>query len=886
MKKLVSVLCLAAVFAFAMTFAIGDADANTEMSTSSMTPITLSGGELWPAAIAVDASNNLYVADAYNGKVFKIDASGATLASAVVDNPTAVALDAAGRVLVAKDYGTVLTILEADLTASASSFTDDGGNPGFYEVQDFAVDPATGDIYVADASSNRIKRFSSAYVYLDDVNFTFTKPYSVAVRNDAGRGMELCVGHRPFGFIISSYGNGNGDKAEMRCVNPTTGTTGWTYNAYGFQAAQISMPADLAVGPGDSLDNLLYMADPAQYALRAWNPSVGGSNTGYVRYVYDTNELMRGVTAAAVSSSGIIYVASLNTHDIKRFAIEGGFVVSPSAVTWDEEAPVVKNTPSPTAKTVSIENGWTSGITVSCTPNDSWVLVNNCPGTPIAGGATHNAGITVDASDPSLVGGWNYGSVTFTNEFGDSSTVDVAAFVIDCSDAVPVLSVQPGEMDFVFEEGRGAQSRLANLYLCSDSLPMPDVNAVSSNGALCDVTVDNVLHQLTVICDVDGYTPGILPPVTITITDAGNLPQPTAAPATLLLNVEVIEATPRYVAVTMGPGNTNNSEVRLLNTDTAWSQDFAFTAYDATNVLYGSRPAMGDVDSDGLQEIIVAKGSNSANNAEVKVFRPDGTPLTGANLVAFSTAMTNGARLAAGDLVGDGYDEVVVGSSVGGSLVRVFSYDDVARSLDDTGIILNPGFAAANSGVNLAVQDLDGDGNAEILAAPASKTAAPEVKAWSVDDTGGFGSWAAVPYSFGGAAIETALAGISQGGATIAAGMSKVAVGSGYNNNTDTFGLVEVYNRDGSLCSTIVHNDTNSRLVSGIEISVGDVDNDGYAEVLISGGGNSASDSQVSVYDVENGSGCITSPVGPTSTIGPVFGPALYGAKTAIGTWQ
>jgi len=116
--------------------------------------------------------------------------------------------------------------------------------------------------------------------------------------------------------------------------------------------------------------------------------------------------------------------------------------------------------------------------------------------------------------------------------------------------------------------------------------------------------------------------------------------------------------------------------------------------------------------------------------------------------------------------------------------------------------------------------------------------------------------------------------------------MSKVAVGSGYNNNTDTFGLVEVYNRDGSLCSTIVHNDTNSRLVSGIEISVGDVDNDGYAEVLISGGGNSASDSQVSVYDVENGSGCITSPVGPTSTIGPVFGPALYGAKTAIGTWQ
>ena len=243
-------------------------------------------------------------------------------------------------------------------------------------------------------------------------------------------------------------------------------------------------------------------------------------------------------------------------------------------------------------------------------------------------------------------------------------------------------------------------------------------------------------------------------------------------------------------------------------------------------------------------------------------------------------------QLAAGDLDGDGYDEVVVGSSTTGSLLRVFSYDPAAKTLDDTGIILNPGFTASNTGVNVAVQDLNLDGVAEILAAPASKLAAPEVKAWSVDSSAGIGAWTAVPYSFGGADIETPLTGVVQGGASIAAGMSKVAIGSGYTNNSTVYGLIEVYNADGSLCSTINHNDLNSRLASGIEVSVGDVDNDGLAEVLVSGGANPASDSKVSVYDVENTGGCITSPAAPTSTIGPVFGPALYGAKTALGTWQ
>jgi len=876
MRKTGSVICLVAALAFALVFAVGDASAATQEPTANMAPITLSGGELWGSAIALDSSNNLYVADAYNGKVYKFDSSGAKVGEVNAANATAIEVDGSGNVLVATDYGTQVKILTSGLVDTLQALT---GGPVFYEIQDIALDPATGDLYLADASSNVVSKFNSSYAHVSNVTYTtFEKPYSLTVK-----GSDLCVGDRPYALIISSYDNGYGDTARLRCNNKNTGVSTWQYvtQKFGYQEHMISMPAGLEV---DIDGSLIWVVDPAQFALRAFDPALGDSLTAYVRYIHDVNQPMRGVTDAAISKTGVVFISSLNTHDIKRFALDGGFMVGPSALSFQD---VVLNAPMPAEKLVTIENPGASAMTVSCTPSDPWIVVNatDCPGgsvsVPAAGFV--EVGITVDSYDGTLTAGLPYnGAVTFTNPFGDSMDVTVAMTTMACSDAVPVLVAQPGNISFTLEEFRNGQSRVVDLLLCSDTLPIPNVSATSNN-PLCTVSEDNVLHKVTITCNPGSAetSPDL---ATITITDVSG--SPTAAPALVNVTIETLATTPRYMAVTMGPDAINDSGVLVLNTDSAFSQDFAFTAYDAATVSYGGRPSMGDVDGDNLQEIIVAKGSNEANNAEIKVFKLDGTPLTGANLVAFSTAMTSGARLAAGDLAGDGYDEVVVGSATTGSLLRVFSYDPAGKTLDDTGLMLNPGFATSNTGVNVAVMDLNLDGVAEILTAPSSKTAAPEVKAWSVDSSAGLGAWTVAPYSFGGAAIESPLAGVLQGGAAIAAGMSKVAVGSGYTNNSTVYGLVEVYNADGSLCSTINHNDPNSRLASGIEIAVGDVDNDGMAEVLISGGANPASDSTISIYDVEDTGGCIVSPGAPTSTLGPVFGPALYGAKTALGTWQ
>jgi hypothetical protein len=156
-----------------------------------------------------------------------------------------------------------------------------------------------------------------------------------------------------------------------------------------------------------------------------------------------------------------------------------------------------------------------------------------------------------------------------------------------------------------------------------------------------------------------------------------------------------------------------------------------FTPYGAA-FTGGVRVATGDVNGDGTADIVVASGSSSAT--AVKVFDGAG----GAEIRSFlpyDTGFSGGVYVAAGDVTGDGRDDVITGPGAGGSPnVRVF--DGITSAQVRSFVAYD---AAFTGGVRVAAGDVNGDGIAEVMTG-AGPGGAPQVKV--------FGALGAPPQSF------------------------------------------------------------------------------------------------------------------------------------------
>ncbi|HJZ57754.1 MAG TPA: FG-GAP-like repeat-containing protein, partial [Gemmataceae bacterium] len=133
----------------------------------------------------------------------------------------------------------------------------------------------------------------------------------------------------------------------------------------------------------------------------------------------------------------------------------------------------------------------------------------------------------------------------------------------------------------------------------------------------------------------------------------------------------------------------------------------SFFAYEDTfrgGVLVNA----GDINGDGFADVIA--GSGVGGGPAVKVF--DGR--TGAlirSFFAYADSLRGGVRVAAGDVNGDGFDDIIAGAGDGGAPnVRVFD--------GRTGGLTQSFFAfdsSVLSGANVGAVDADGDGRADIL---------------------------------------------------------------------------------------------------------------------------------------------------------------------------
>ena len=155
----------------------------------------------------------------------------------------------------------------------------------------------------------------------------------------------------------------------------------------------------------------------------------------------------------------------------------------------------------------------------------------------------------------------------------------------------------------------------------------------------------------------------------------------------------------------------------VLRTHAPWS-DFAG----------GVRVAVGDVNGDGVQDVIAGAGPGAG--AEVKVY----SGADGALLHDFFAwplgSFTGGVFVAAGDVNGDGRADVIVGADAGaGAEVKVFSGADATLL---RAFYVWP-LGSFTGGVRVAAADVDGDGTADIVCG-AGPGAGAEVKVYRGTD--------------------------------------------------------------------------------------------------------------------------------------------------------
>lgn len=180
-------------------------------------------------------------------------------------------------------------------------------------------------------------------------------------------------------------------------------------------------------------------------------------------------------------------------------------------------------------------------------------------------------------------------------------------------------------------------------------------------------------------------------------------------------STNVLSGTPSIIA---GAGPTGGPHVRVFNT--SGNLEESFFAYEE-HIRSGVTVASGDVDGDGEKEIVTGPGDSAGPH--VRIFKKDGT-VKYPGFFAYDERFRGGVNIALGDLDGDGVDEIIAGAGVGGGPhIRVF---DVLGNQK-----LTAGFFAYSEnfrgGVNVAAGDIDRDGQDEIIAG-AGKGGGPQIR--------------------------------------------------------------------------------------------------------------------------------------------------------------
>ena len=349
-----------------------------------------------PYGVAVDSDGNLYLSDAGNNRVRKVDATtgvidtvagsgahgaggdGAAATSAQLSTPYGVAVDSDNNLYIADGRNhrirkvTASTGFISTVAGSTQGFGGDGGSATVAAAKlngprGVAVD-SDGNLYIADTGNNRIRKVTASTGFISTVAGDGTKGLSgdggaaTAAKLDAPYGVAVDSDNN---IYIAEYNNHRVRKVDTsatpwtisRVAGTETKSDGYDGDGGAATEARLKAPIGVAVdGSGN-----IYITDLLNERIRKVDATTGEistvAGTGTPGYNGDgcraTTAQISAPNGVAVDGSGNVYIADGNNNRIRKIgpAPAGS---APGACGAADSVPGPVAPPEPTVEPVGV----------------------------------------------------------------------------------------------------------------------------------------------------------------------------------------------------------------------------------------------------------------------------------------------------------------------------------------------------------------------------------------------------------------------------------------------------------------------------------------------------------------------------------------------------
>jgi tripartite motif-containing protein 71 len=257
------------------------------------------------------------------GKAFGSSGSG----TGQFSHPQAVAIDASGNVWVADTSNNRI-----EKFSSAGAFIAAYGSKGSGEVQfsspwGIAVNQTTGNVYVGDTGNNRIEELSSSGAFVEAIGWGVSdgkaelevcKTGCKAGISGSGNGQF----HEPSGLTIDSQGNvwvADEDNSRIEEFS-STGTYLSQFGSLGSGNGQLKEPSDVAISEGD-----LYVVDKLNNRVEEFSPT-GVYLAQFGSFGAGHGQFSEPIAIVTNGTSGDLYVTDGNNSRVQEFSPAGKFL--------------------------------------------------------------------------------------------------------------------------------------------------------------------------------------------------------------------------------------------------------------------------------------------------------------------------------------------------------------------------------------------------------------------------------------------------------------------------------------------------------------------------------------------------------------------------------